>query len=107
MAVINGKLVVDVAALSEEVADTVIPNGETWEVFNFRGAAAYLDDTAACLIWDPAGVPEILACTHGDGTFEPEFSCVGDGVKAIRISLQNDTNTGRVLSGEWKARKIS
>ena len=106
MAVIKDNLAADVGALSEETADTLIPDGETWEVFTFRGAAAYLDDTAACLIWDPDGTPELLACTHGDGEFEPEFSCVGDGTKVLRISLTNDTNTGRVLSGEWKARKI-
>jgi hypothetical protein len=103
MAVIKDRLAVDVAALSEEVADTVIPDGETWEVFQFKGAAAYLDDTAACLLWD--GV--LLSCTHGDAEFEPEQTCTGDGVKILRISLQNDTNTARVLSGEWRARKIS
>jgi len=107
MAVINNKLAIDVEGLSEEVADTVIPNGETWEIFNFKGAAAYLDDTAACLVWDPDGTPVVLACTHGDGDFEPEFSCAGDGVKVLRISLQNDTNTIRTLYGAWMARKIS
>jgi hypothetical protein len=107
MAVLKGKLALDVGALSEEVDDTIIPDGETWEVFEFQGVASYLDDTASCLVWDATGTPELLECTHGDGSFEPEFSCVGDGVKVLRISLQNDTNTGRVMSGKWKARKIS
>jgi hypothetical protein len=105
--VIKDKLALDVGALSEEVADTVIPNGETWEVFQFKGAAAYIDDTAACLLWDATGSPVLLACTHGDAEFEPEFSCVGDGAKVLRISLLNDTNTARVLSGEWQARRIA
>jgi hypothetical protein len=107
MAMIKGKLTLDVASLSEEVGDTVVPPGETWEVQKFQGAAAYLDDTASCLIWDAEGTPEILACTHGDAKFEPEFLCVGDGTKILRISLQNDTNTGRVLSGKWEAKKIN
>ncbi len=107
MATIEGKLIMDVAALSEEVNDTIVPDGETWEIYEYVGAAAYLDDTASCLIWDATGTPEILECTHGDGNYEPEFQCVGDGVKVIRISLQNDTNTGRVMSGKWRARKIN
>jgi hypothetical protein len=106
MAVIKDNLAVEVAGLAEETADTVIPDGQVWEVFEFVGAAAYLDDTAACLIWDPAGSADLLACTHGDGTYEPEFACTGDGTKVLRISLQNDTNQPRVLSGSWKARRI-
>ena len=107
MAVETRALVAEVAALSEEIDDLIIPSGETWEVFAFTGAAAYLDDTAACLIWDPAGANKILACTHGDGTFEPIELVAGDGAKVLRISLQNDTNTARVLGGDWKARRVS
>lgn len=102
----DGRLFLDVAALSEEVADTVIPNGETWEVRRFQGIAAYLDDTAACLIWDPSGSNDLLGCTHGDTVLDFAFSCVGDGVKVLRISLQNDTNTARVLGAQWEARKL-
>jgi hypothetical protein len=102
----DDKLTMEVAALSEETSDTLIPNGEVWQIREFVGTAAYLDDTAACIIWDPAGTPEILDCTHGDKTADLDEQLTGDGVKVLRISLQNDTNTARVLSGKWEGRKL-
>ena len=59
-------LYMEVAATTEEVSDTIVPDGETWEVDEFTGNAAYLDDTIVCLVWDPAGANSILGCTHGD-----------------------------------------
>jgi hypothetical protein len=102
----DGKLYVEVGALSEETHDTIIPNGETWQIREFTGTAAFLDDTASCIIWDPAGVNQILDCTHGEKQSFIDEVLTGDGVKVLRISLQNDTNTPRVLGGTWEGRSI-
>jgi hypothetical protein len=102
----DGKLYAEVDALSEETHDTVIPNGETWQLLSFVGSAAFLDDTAACLIWDPDGTPTILECTHGEKESKIDEQLTGDGVKILRISLQNDTNTARVLGCKWEGRNL-
>ena len=103
----GAKLYKDVAALDEETKDTVVPNGEIWEVVEFVGASCYLDDAVVCLIWDPAGDNEIVACTHGDTKNEPFYKVTGDGVKVFRIALTNDTNQARVLGAKWDAKVIS
>jgi hypothetical protein len=101
------KLYVEVDALSEETKDTLIPNGETWQIKEFAGSAAFIDDTVSCIVWDPAGTPRILDCTHGEKkTGNLNEMLVGDGVKVLRISLQNDTNTARVLGCKWEGRKL-
>ena len=96
----------EVAALTEETKDTIIPNGEVWQIREFAGTAAFLDDTAACLIWDPAGANELIDCTHGEKTSELDEKLTGDGIKVLRISWQNDTNTPRVLGGSWEGRRL-
>jgi hypothetical protein len=100
------KLFAEVAALSEETKDTIIPDGETWHLRAFVGSAAFIDDTAACIIWDPAGAAEILECTHGEKKSDMNDMLTGDGIKILRISLQNDTNTARVLGCKWEGRKL-
>jgi hypothetical protein len=107
MSEISHRLYKDVAGLSEEVLDVVVPTGKTWEVFHFTGSAAYLDDTVACLVWDPTGTPEIIDCTHGDKDTRSVFEVTGDGTKVLRISLQNDTNTARVMGAQFEARDIT
>jgi hypothetical protein len=102
----DGKYFTEVDALTEETHDTLIPDGETWQLISFVGTAAFLDDTAACLIWDPDGVNTLLECTHGEKTSAIDEQLVGDGVKVIRISLQNDTNTARVLGCKWEGRRL-
>ncbi len=94
----------DVAAAGEEISDTVIPDGETWELTRFSGGAAYLDDTIVCLVWDRGGGgEEILACTHGDQNqplvIDP---LVGDGTKKLAIVLTNDTESSRIMTGAWE-----
>ena len=98
----SAKLFLEVAALTEEILDTIIPDGETWQIREFSGTAAYLDDTAACLLWDGT----LLECTHGEKQSSIDEKLVGDGVKVLRISLQNDTNTARVLGATWEGRSI-
>lgn len=96
----------DVPALDEVVDDFVIPNGELWEIRKFQGSASYLDDTAVSLVWDPAGAAEILACTHGDSSYNLGAQVTGDGTKVLRLVLSNDTNVARIMGGAWEARKL-
>ena len=100
------QLFMDVEGLTEETSDLVVPDGETWDIRHFSGSAAYLEDTTVCIVWDPAGTPQILDCTHGDKSGPVSFQAVGDGVKVIRISLQNDSNIPRVLGAAWEGRVI-
>ncbi|MEE9358889.1 MAG: hypothetical protein V3U85_00245 [Hyphomicrobium sp.] len=100
-------LFADVAAESEQTKDVIVPNGETWRIRQFDGAAAHLDDTVVCIVWDPAGTNEIFACTHGDSHMLLDEPVVGNGVKVIRISLQNDTLVPRVMGVRWEAKKVT
>lgn len=99
---------VEVAALTEVSSDTVVPNGETWEVMLFDGSAAYLDDTTVSIVWDYGGAGEtILAATHGDVQDRTIVEQVtGDGVKKLSIVLTNDTSAARVLGAHWEAQKV-
>ena len=97
-------LVVEATDLNR--SDVIVPNGAVWEITRFVGAASYLDDTSACLLWDPDGVNTVVSCTHGDANVSPQFSVTGDGVKVLRIELSNDTNTPRVMGCRWEAREV-
>ena len=97
----------EVAATAEVISDTVIPNGETWEITRFAGSAAYLDDTIVCLVWDRGGGgEEIITCTHGDQNLEfseESIQRTGDGTKKLALVLTNDTGVARIMSGCWEA----
>ncbi len=97
----------EVAATDEDFSDTIVPDGETWEIEEFAGNAAYLDDTVVCLIWDPAGGNDLLACTHGDDTIALDVAVLGDGVKVIRLALTNDTSVARIMGASWEARDVT
>ena len=103
---LTDRVYADVPASSETVSDTIIPTG-VWEIQSLIGSAAYLDDTIVCVIWDPAGTPQILGCTHGDADNTPNVPVTGDGVKVLRIALTNDTLDPRIMGASWIAKKIS
>lgn len=96
----------DVTSLAEETSDTLVPNGETWQIRRFLGSAAYLPDAVVSIIWDPDGTPEILDLTHGDKDADVGVDITGDGIKVLRISLLNDTNTTQILGAHWEGKKI-
>ena len=107
MSLEGDKKYADVPGVDDVVSDTVVPDGETWEVQGFSGHAAYVDETTVCLIWDPDGADEIIACTHGDAVIELEDQVLGNGVKVLRIALINDTADPRIMGGSWEGRKVS
>lgn len=97
----------DVAAYDDAQSDTVVPDGETWEVVRFHGNGAYLDDTAAELWWDKGGSEEaLLAATHGDADMLVEAMVTGNGTRKLSIILTNDTSSAHVLGGRWDANEV-
>jgi hypothetical protein len=97
----------DVGAQDELTSDWVVPDGEMWEIINFCGSAAYLDDTVVSLVFDPTGANEIIVCTHGDANLSPNRKVTGNGTKVLRIVLTNDTSVPRILGASWTAKKVS
>jgi hypothetical protein len=102
----------DVPALDSIVGDVVPANGKVWRITKFTGNGAYLDDTVVCLLWDadgadadPVRVPDLIACTHGDMNQDLDITITGDGVKVLRLALQNDTNDPHVMGGTYKAKE--
>jgi hypothetical protein len=95
----------DVAGLDEITDDQIPAAGKVWRIERFVGAGAYLDDTIVCLIWDADGTPDILDCTHGDATHDLDIRITGDGVKVLRLALQNDTNDAHIMAGSYVAKE--
>lgn len=102
---LNDSHFAEVEAYDSSAAETVIPNGETWVIRLFVGASARLDDTTSKLVWDYGGTEEILAATHGDGSFVLGAELTGDGAKKLAIVLVNDTNAARVMGGQWEGER--
>ncbi len=97
----------DVAANSVITHETVLPDGAEWEVYEFTGAAAYLDNAEVRLVWDYEGAGEtLLASTHGDGRVDLAKKLVGDGTKKLAIVLSNATNGAHSLGCVWKAKQL-
>jgi hypothetical protein len=100
----HGHFYATVVALSEEVHETIVPNGETWSVVHFIASGAYLDDTSVALYWDRGGAGEVLlAASHGDARIPIFETVTGDGSKKLSIVLVNDTSASRIMGGRWDA----
>ena len=103
-------LYTEVATITEETDEVVIPNGETWEIQEFSGFANESRDAHVCLIWDygEGKTNEIVALSHG--TLKGKIigrQLVGDGIKILAICLRNDELSGTErLGAEYLARKI-
>ena len=84
-----------------------VPNGEMWGIEDFSGAAAYLPDVEAQLIWDyNTENAEILAATHGDATIYIGREIVGDGTKLLAIVLDNGTSKEQTIGASWEGVKL-
>ena len=103
----NDEYFAEVAANVTSSKTVIIPNGETWELQKFSGAAAYISDSKAMVVWDFEGAgEEVIYFTHGDGVFLGERQFAGDGVKKMAICLVNDSAESQFLGGQYLARSI-
>jgi hypothetical protein len=95
-----------VPAMTIEVEDQVIPDGEIWLVIRFVGNAVYAQDAEVSLVWDRGGAAEkLIASTHGDADIPLAVPLVGDGVKKLAIVLDNSPTAEHTLGGVWEVQK--
>ena len=98
----------EVAALTREIRDVVIPDTEVWEIQGFMGQAAYDPNIQVCLVWDRGGAGEkLIISTHGDLNTKVNRQVTGDGVKKLAIVLDNLTNSASAIGARWTGKKIS
>ena len=90
-----------VAANDLEEKVIVIPDGESWNIQEIDGSGAG-DNTASCLVWDST----ILFCTISSLNLQFNTTLVGDGVKELKIVLDNDTNASHPMGLRFSARKL-
>jgi len=82
-----------VPAMSSVTLDHVVPDGETWDVMQFRGAAAYSSDVEVAVLWKAGTADEeVIAVTHGDAEYPAEHRLIGDGQLILRVVLDNATS---------------
>ena len=92
-----------VPANSQVTQDYVIPNGAT-AIIEFGATTPTANAEVATIIFDPAGVPEVIFSCSGNFSGRTSKPYVGNGVKIIRITLANtapvDQYMGAYFSGE-------
>ena len=105
---INQRLFKNVAANSSEQIDYTPANGEKLRVTRLGGDSSETPDTNVCVVWDPAGTPDILFSTYRDAVHEDVFKeFTGDGTKVLRILLTNDLGTTSYLGGFVQAENFN
>ncbi len=100
---VENRLYKSVDANSIETMDYVIPDGQVLEIRCLAGDAGESPDNVVSIVWDEGGgSEEILMSVHGD-TLQPGLSIkkTGDGIKKLRIKLQNDKNVADLFGGFW------
>ena len=106
----DGSYFVTVDANGGELTKTwEVPDGVTWLITDFVGAAAGgASETVACLVWDYGGSEDrIVRCTHGDLVDRSVVdsvtgSEVSPGVlRTLSIVLRNDSAAAHPLGASW------
>lgn len=88
-----------VPGLSTVQFDYLIPAGVAFRLTEIGGNGTGLYDTTVGIIWDPAGIPEILLYSHGDAVQKSRKIFTGDGVKVLRVELTNANVIAREIGG--------
>ena len=96
-----------VAANSSEFYDYIPNIGETVFLVNAGVSSSAAPQTAALIVWDVIGTPEILMSTYAE-TSQTNLNktLIGDGVKILRISLVNDLSESVHMGGYWQGEQI-
>lgn len=95
----------EVATLTTDTDEWVVPTGEVWRIRSFQGSAAYVEDTSAQLVWDYGVTDVLIRSTHGDAAFGLDFEITGDGAKILAIVLDNQSANSQALGGSYEAKK--
>ena len=102
---VNKRLYKNVAASSSETLDYVPADGEQLLVMVLGGDSSSSPETNCCVLWDQGGgAQEILFSTYADAKQENvHHLIIGDGVKILRIMLQNDLTESVLIGAYWQA----
>lgn len=107
MSYISDQYFKEVSAYTQSAKETVIPDGETWQIQLFIGSAAYLAETVAKLVWDFGSAnAEVISSTHGDAAIPVVKTLVGNGSKKLAIVLCNESGNAQTLGGAFEGKKI-
>ena len=92
----------DVSSDTTEDSDYVPANGEVVNVAVCWGESANTPETAICITWDKTGADVLLYTTHTSGTDNyVDYTVTGDGTKAIKIELINNSNSAVTMGAGW------
>jgi len=104
---INKRIYKNVAASSAETLDYTPTNGEEMFLVNAGVSSSQVPATVACIVWDPAGTPEIVMSSYGESHHENiNKTYIGDGTKVMRICLTNDLTEPAHMGGYFQAVKL-
>ena len=105
---INQRLYKSVAASSSEDIDYTPADGQEFVVVNAGADSANMQDSNACIVWDPGGAEqEIILSTYSDAKQENISKIfTGDGTKVLRILLTNDLSEATYIGGFWQGEFI-
>jgi len=104
---INTRFYKVVAASGMETNDYVPDNGQKIFIVNAGVSSSEVPDTAASIIWDPTGTPEIIISSYGEIVQENiDKTFVGDGTKILRICLINDLTEPANMGAFYQAVKL-
>ena len=78
----------------------VVPDGETWILQEVDGSGAG-QNAIVCILWDG----DILFCTISSLIMSFDRKLVGDGIKELKIVLDNGTDSSQPMGIRFNARK--
>ena len=98
---LSQRLYKNVGASSSEQLDYVPANGQKVFMVNMGLSSSQVPDTAACIVWDADGTPELLMTSYSEIVHNNvNITIIGDAVKILRIHLTNDLNEPAYMGGE-------
>jgi hypothetical protein len=101
MAAIEQRFYGEVPAQGVSYSDYVVPDGTILMLSRLGGNAGFSQNTAAKVVWDRQGTPEVLMVTYGDSNQVVNRELTGDGVKVISIELVNSSSSPVSMGGFW------
>ena len=88
-----------VSAESMLCEDFVPPSGEFF-IADFISEACFSGLTIVKAVWDATGTPEIIWSSTGSANIKLDIPRTGDGVKKLRLCLENNSTSAVTMSGK-------